>query len=96
MPVFKEDIPRQSDVDRWPQDVVLEDIDGEVDLLIGNDVPIPLRPKVVKESDSGGPYAVRTSWGWTVNGQLGRNSHQNATINFIGSHELEKSFREFC
>ena len=62
MPVSKENIPRQSDVDRWPQGVVLEDIDIEVDLLIGDDVPIPLQPKVVKESDSGGPCAVRTSW----------------------------------
>lgn len=96
LPVSKEDIPRQSDVDRWPQGVVLEDIDSEVDLQIGNDVPIALQPKVVKESDSGGTYAVRTSWRWTVNGPLGRNSHQNATTNFIGSDELKESFREFC
>lgn len=98
LPVSKEDIPRQSDVDRWPhlQGVVLRDIDSEVGLLIGNDVLIALQPKEVKESDSGGPYATRTSWGWTVNGPLGRNGHQNATTTFIRSDELEKSFREFC
>ncbi len=41
-------------------------------------------------------YAMRTVWGWTVNGPLGQNGHQDATTNFIQSNELEKSFRRFC
>ncbi len=50
----------------------------------------------VRESNSNGPYAMRTVWGWTVNGPLGRNGHQDATANFIQSNELEKNFRRFC
>ena len=54
------------------------------------------QPKKVVESNSDGPYAMRTVWGWTVNGPLGRSDHQAATANFIQSNELEKIFRQFC
>lgn len=46
LPVTKEDIPRQSDVNRWRhlEGVSLPEIDVEVELLIGNDVPEALQP----------------------------------------------------
>ena len=85
LPVSKVDIPRQSDVDRWPhlQGIVIPKIDCEVILLLGNDVPKALQPTEVKGNDQNGPYAVRTALGWTVNGPLGRSDAQETTANFI-------------
>ncbi|XP_028408799.1 uncharacterized protein LOC114531374 [Dendronephthya gigantea] len=102
LPVLRDDIPRQGDVDRWShlEGIVLKDIDSEVGLLIGNDVPKALQPKEVVESNSDGPYAIRTVWGWTVNGPLGRSDHHSATANCIQSevqnNELENIFRQYC
>ena len=72
-------------------------IDAEIDLLIGNDVPEVLQPKEVKESRDGGPYAVRTLFGWAINGPLGRMSTSTRTSNRIqSSSELNVQFGKFC
>ena len=57
LPVSTDDIPCQSDVDRWTylEGIQVPHIDGEIDLLIGNDVPEVLQPKEVKESRDRGP-----------------------------------------
>ena len=34
-----------------------------------------LEPIEVLQSEDGGPYAVRTLLGWTINGALGRMNH---------------------
>ncbi|XP_017297078.2 uncharacterized protein LOC108251331 [Kryptolebias marmoratus] len=41
MPVSKENVPLQEDIDRWPylQSIKLHNIDADVDLLIGTDAP---------------------------------------------------------
>jgi hypothetical protein len=61
LPVSKEDIPRQTDVDRWPhlQEITMTEIDAEVDLLIGNDVSKALQPIQIRGSVDEGPYAVK-------------------------------------
>ena len=89
----------QSDVDRWPylKDINLPYIEAEVDLLIGSDVPMALEPQEVKRSDGGGPYAVQTLLGWTLNGPLGRPNSSNHTANRIQSHaNLNLQFERFC
>ncbi|KAL9986299.1 hypothetical protein ACROYT_G000428 [Oculina patagonica] len=99
LPVAVDDIPLQSDVDRWPylKDVNLPYIEAEVDLLIGSDVPKALEPQEVKRSDGGGPYAVQTLLGWTLNGPLGRPNSSNHTANRIQSHaNLDLQFERFC
>ena len=99
LPVAKSDVPLQSDVDRWPhlEGVDLPCIDADIDLLIGNDVPKALEPIEVLQSEDGGPYAVRTLLGWTINGPLGRMNHSNRTSNRIQSHvELDVQFHNFC
>ena len=98
LPVSREDIPRKSDVERWShlEGIDIDEVDCEVGIIIGNDVPKALQHKEVVESNSDGPYAMRTVWGWTVNGPLGRSDYQAATANFIQSNELEKIFRRFC
>ena len=85
LPVSKVDIPRQSDVDRWPhlQGIAIPEIASEVGLLLGNDVSKALQPTEVKSNDQNGPYAVRTALGWTVNGPLGRSDAQETTANFV-------------
>ena len=72
MPVHQGNIPRQEDLLQWThlKDVKLTEIDSEVDLLIGTNVPRALEPWEVIRSADGGPYAVKTILGWTVNGPL--------------------------
>ena len=99
LPVLKEDIPRQSDVDRWPhlQGIAMPEIDAEVSLLIGNDVTKALQPTEIRGSDHEGPYAMKTALGWTVNGPLGRVGAQESTANIIhADRELDNLFRRFC
>ncbi len=42
----------------------------EVNLLIGADVPEALQPLEIRKSENGGPFAVKTVFGWTLNGPL--------------------------
>ena len=79
IPVTKDDIPTQEDVDLWPHlsGVYLPNICAEIRLLIASDVPEALDPLEVKNSEHGGPYALRTRISWVVNGPLGR-YHQGA------------------
>ena len=72
LPVSREEIPRQSDADDWPhlQGISLPEAghDVEVGLLIGYNCPKALEPLEVVRSEEGGPYAVRTAFGWTIAG----------------------------
>ena len=47
--------------------------DQKVNLLIGLDVPEALQPEEIRQGQQGGPFAVRTKFGWTLNGPLQRN-----------------------
>lgn len=99
-PVTEKDIPQQEDANRWSH------LDGlnlprfkytDIDLLIGSDVPQALEPKQVKESQNGGPFAVKTLLGWTVNGPLGRKGKQNSSTNRIHADvQLDEQFRRYC
>ncbi len=73
MPVDRSNIPHQHDLDKWPhlKHVPLPEIDANVEILIGTNVPSALEPLEVIRSVDGGPYAVKTILGWTVNGPLG-------------------------
>lgn len=73
MPVHKGNIPHHNDINRWThlRKVHLPEIDSEMELLIGSDVPKALEPLDVIWSVEDGPYAVKTMLGWTVNGLLG-------------------------
>ena len=99
IPLSKEDIPTQSDIDQWPHlcGVSLPEVDAEIGLLIACDVPTIFDPLEVKHSQNGGPYASRTSMGWVVNGPLG-GYHKGpcATSFFIKAdpefHQMVKDF----
>ena len=75
MPVVKDEIPKQEDVERWPHlqgYVYLAELNSEVDLLIGANVPEALQPREVVPASDGGPYATRVDLGWVINGPTGR------------------------
>ena len=74
LPVTSRDIPEQGDVDKWPHlsDLCVTRVNAEVGLLIGNDCAEALEPREVRQSKDKGPYAVKTIFGWTINGPLGR------------------------
>ena len=99
LPVNEASVPQQADINRWPylSDVNINVVDASVGLLIGNDVPKALEPKKVKKSNGTGPYAVKTVFGWTINGPLGRNAGLYRAANSIRvDSTLNEQFKRFC
>ena len=103
MPVHQSNIPRQEDLRRWPhlEHVQITGIDSGVDLLIGINVPKALEPWEVVRSIEGGPYAVKTLLGWTVNGPLRGDCssdaacmQQQVTVNRISVARLEELWEQ--
>ena len=75
----------------------MPEIDAEVGLLIGSDVPEALQPFEVRPSENGGPFATRTVFGWLLNGPLGRNKSKIPAANFLQSTDaLERQFHDYC
>ena len=75
MPVSKDEVSKQEDVNRWPHlrgFVSLTELNFQVDLLIGSDVPEALQPKEVIPAAGGVPYASKVEFGWVINGPTGR------------------------
>lgn len=70
MPVNTDSIANEKDLTRWPylHKVETPSIRASVDLLIGSNAPKLLEPLEVIPSQRNGPYAIRTSLGWVVNG----------------------------
>ncbi|XP_039548042.1 uncharacterized protein LOC120493481 [Pimephales promelas] len=103
MPVHRGNIPRQKDLQRWPhlRHVQIREIDSDIDLLIGSNVPRALEPWQVARSTEGGPYAVKTMLGWTVNGPLRRDEcreiasgQPDVTVNRISIANLKDLWNE--
>ncbi|KAK0135648.1 hypothetical protein N1851_028511 [Merluccius polli] len=102
MPVDRSNIPGQRDLEKWPplKYVCLPEIDANVELLIGINVPRALEPLEVIRSTDGGPYAVKTVLGWTVNGPLGGcddspGCQSTVSINIISAVTLELWNKQF-
>lgn len=68
IPVSKDHIPQQEEVDRWPHltGVQVPCIHAEIGLLIGTNVPKAVEPQEAIHSVNDGPYAVKTA----LNGPL--------------------------
>ena len=99
IPVSKEDIPNQVDIDKWPHlsGVYLPDVEVEIGLLIASDVPQILDPLEVKHCQDGGPYASRTIVGWVVNGPLGCRNHRSRIPSFFfkADHDLNQMVKDY-
>lgn len=84
MPVPKGNITHQAEINKWPylRKIHLAELESEIGLLIGSNIPTVLEPLDVIRSIDDGPYAVKTMLGWTVNGPLGvKNVNTHSTIN---------------
>ncbi|KAJ8372561.1 hypothetical protein AAFF_G00281380 [Aldrovandia affinis] len=68
IPVSKENIPTQNNLGKWPylSGIQLDEIDADIDLLIGINVPKAMEPWHIINSQGNGPYAVKTLFGWVV------------------------------
>lgn len=103
IPVTKDNIPHQEDVNSWPhlKEVKLPTIQAEIGLLIGANVPRAMEPLQVISSMDDGPYAMRTILGWTVNGPLRggndmmeTNNSKEVTVNPITVAKLEELWQQ--
>ena len=72
IPVSKENIITAADLKKWPylSGIQLKEIEADIELLIGTDVPRAMEPWQIINSYDNGPYAVQTLLGWVVTGPL--------------------------
>ncbi|XP_035657338.1 uncharacterized protein LOC118403009 [Branchiostoma floridae] len=94
IPASKTNIITTKDLTAWPylNEVDVPQIDAEIGLLIGNNVPKAVEPWQVVHSQGGGPYAIRTVLGWSVNGPLKGASDDKANVNRIS---LDQQLTEY-
>ncbi len=64
----------------------------EVNLLIGVDAPEALQPLEIRKSENGGPFAVKSIFGWALNGPLRRVS----IAAFSNSPKMMNSMNSFA
>ncbi|KAJ8408933.1 hypothetical protein AAFF_G00247510 [Aldrovandia affinis] len=97
IPVHTENIPKQSEIRKWPylSEVRLPEIEADVGLLIGANCSSAMEPWHVINSRNGGPYAVKTAIGWVVNGPIRKELSEkekppHCSVNRITVTEIEK------
>lgn len=94
VPIKVENKADSGDIKAWPHlaDIQLPEVDtSKVSLLIGQNCPDAAVPLEIRSGESGSPYAVRTIFGWVVNGPVGRlpGERRTACVNFVQSTSLE-------
>ncbi len=102
MPVHKSNITTQNDLACWPHlnHICLPSIDAGVELLIGANVPEALEPWQIIRSQNNGPYAIKTMFGWAVNGPIKRSeeyvveNHPHMTVNRITVMKLNELWEQ--
>lgn len=70
---LKDSVASAQDTTQWSHLAGIEPLntyDGEVQLLIGLDVPQALTPLEVRAGGNGEPFAIRTLLGWTISGPV--------------------------
>ena len=77
--------------------VKLNEIDAEID-LIGANTPKALEPWQITNAEANGPYAVKTVFGWVINGTLNSCTAEETsrlqilTTNHISATELKDPY----
>jgi len=92
-PVGKEDIPKPDDLRKWAHlnNVHIPEVDAEVGLLLGNNVPLALEPLQVIRSKENGPFALKTRLGWMIHGPLNVSDKLMARVYSMKlDHQLNK------
>jgi hypothetical protein len=95
MPVSHEHIPTSSDISQWShlEDISLPQIQSEVGLLIGNNIPDAYTPLELRTGPRGSPHAARTVLGWVVWSVIRETKSLNMEVNraeVIGIQEAEE------
>ena len=70
IPVHQNDIQSRVHEFKYLRDqgVNIQEIEGEVGLLLGNNAALAMEPLEIVNSENGGPFAVRTRFGWILSG----------------------------
>ena len=98
--IYADGFACQDDANRWfhLSDIqVSERINAEVELLIDQDVPEALEPSKIRTRHGNGLYAMKTKFGWTLNGPLARQGSSDVhDVNFVRADEdLSQQFHRF-
>lgn len=89
IPVTRDNIPAEKDLERWPyllKEVRLPQIDADVEILIGSNAHSAMEPWEIIHSQNDGPYAVKTTLGWVVNGPLRKTSNYHESRQAMSRH----------
>ena len=92
LPVTTANRADRKEMSQWLhlQEIDIREIDADVGLLIGSDVPRALEPTEIKSRNHREPYDTRTDLGWVVNGP-------RRTANLITADvKLSKQFEKYC
>ncbi|XP_069129179.1 uncharacterized protein [Argopecten irradians] len=68
MPVSQHHIPKHEEISKWSHlsDISIPNIDANIGIMLGNNVPDAYTPFEVLIGPSGSPHATRTRLGWIV------------------------------
>jgi hypothetical protein len=83
IPVLAGHIPTQDDISAWPHlsDIQLPQIDGDIGLLIGNNIADAYTPLDVRTGPRGSPHATKTRLGWVIWNLHRRSSNSGLSVN---------------
>jgi hypothetical protein len=68
MPVTNEHIPKQQEIKKWAHltGINVPDIDSDIGIMIGNNVPDAYSPFELATGPSSSPHATKTRLGWII------------------------------
>ena len=104
LPISVQNAATIDDVTNWSHlcDIQLPNLEGlKVMILIGQDMPDVMIAYETRQGPKGAPYAVRTPFGWTVNGPLGAVGDYTVLSSFISAEakldsQMERFWRLEC
>ena len=89
----------RKEISQWPrlQEIDIREINADVGLLIGSDVPRALESREIKSRNRGESSTTRTDLGWVFNVPLRKRGNSRRTANLITADvELSKQFEKYC
>ena len=96
IPISQDDVPKTEDLEAWPHlhAVELQDIDADIGLMIGNNVPEAMEPWTVVHGQPGEPFAIETKLGWVVNGPVKPMKEAQIKVNRVklGEEDVHQMF----